>query len=163
MVRSDEERQKKEYEILVLDLFIRKSPQSIRAWWTDFPDDYDAKDPSEQPYRIVTRKHNANGGRELLTSWRNQDGSEWQAEETMHLFEDGLSWAFDVKNPRGFLIRDDFHAVPVEGGTRLEIRSKITPNKPEAEAMIPQQKERMAQLWKKMIAVCERDAPPPLP
>ncbi|HZW55996.1 MAG TPA: hypothetical protein VFF30_06885 [Nitrososphaerales archaeon] len=159
MIRSAEEREKKEYAILELDLFIRRSPESVRTWWIDLPDDYEAKDPSEQPYRIITTKHNANGGRELLTFWRNPDGSDWLAEETMHLFEDGLSWAFDVKNPRGFLIRDDFHAVPVEGGTRLEIRSKITPRKPEAETMISQQKEQMTQLWKKMVAICERDAP----
>jgi hypothetical protein len=159
MIRTDEERQKKEAEILELDLFIRKSPKSVRTWWTDLPDDYMAKDPTEQPYRIITRKFNPNGGRELLTFWRNQDGSEWKAEETLHLSDDGFSWTFEVKNPRGFFIRDDFRTVPVKGGTRLEIRSEITPSSPEAKAMIPQQKERMIELWKKMVAICERDAP----
>ena len=145
-------------ETLALDLFIRRSPESVRKWWTDLPDDYYAKDPKEQPYRIVTKKHMPNAGRELTCFWRSPDGSERQTQETMHLFSDGLSWAFDVINPAGFYIRDEFRAVAVEGGTTLEIRSKITPSK-QAETAVQTQKERMMQLWKNMVEICERDAP----
>jgi len=37
---------------LDLDLDIHRSPDSVRAWWTDLPDEYVAKDPREQPHRI---------------------------------------------------------------------------------------------------------------
>src|SRR5713226_10433006 len=37
---------------LDLELEIKRPPRSVRAWWTDLPDDYVAKDPREQPHRI---------------------------------------------------------------------------------------------------------------
>ncbi len=56
-------------------------------------------------------------------------------------------------------MRDEFCAVPIKEGTRLEIRSTLTPRKPEAQAVIHAQKERMVQTWKNMAPICERDAP----
>lgn len=144
-------------ETIELDLPIRRPPESVRAWWTDLPDDYHATDPREQPYRIVT-KNRTPTDRELVCYWRSPDGSERQTQETLHLNKDG-SWAFDVVHPAGFLIRDEFRAVPAEGSTRLEIRSKITQSQPNIGVPIQKQKELMAQLWRNMVEICERDAP----
>ncbi|MDG6998141.1 MAG: hypothetical protein JRN15_03400 [Nitrososphaerota archaeon] len=155
---NEKSTQTEESNTIELDLIIRRSPDSVRAWWTDLPSDYRASDPREQPYQILSKGLTANGDRELVCLWKSPDGSERQTEEIMHLSGDGLSWSFDVTGS-GFSIRDNFKAVPAEGGTRLEIRSKITPIKPEVEAMVQTQKERMIQLWKSMVAICERDAP----
>ncbi len=141
---------------VILDLLIRRTPESIRRWWTDLADDYTAIDPREQPYRIVTRKRTL-GSRELLCYWRSPDGTERQTQETLHMHEDG-SWTFDVIHPAGFHILDEFRTVPVEGGTRLEIRSKLTPQVQGAESGIPMQKQRMVQAWKIAAEICERDA-----
>src|SRR5207244_1929167 len=54
---------------LDLELDIHRPPQSVRAWWTDLPDEYVAKDPREQPHRI--RVLARNGHRiELEGTWR---------------------------------------------------------------------------------------------
>lgn len=88
-------------EVLDLELLIRKPPQSVRAWWTALPDDYQAKDPREQPYRIVTLQKLPNSHR-LRTYWRTPDGSMFDVEEIMALRPDG-SWMFEIPNhPRGF-------------------------------------------------------------
>jgi hypothetical protein len=60
-------------ESLDIDLSIRKSPDAVRAWWTDIPDDYTATDPREEPFRIVTLRKFPNGWL-LLTYWRDDDG-----------------------------------------------------------------------------------------
>lgn len=143
--------------VIELDLFISRSPDSVRAWWTDLPDDYRATDPREQPYRVVTQKYTGDG-RQLLCYWRSPDGSERQTRETLHLREDG-SWAFDVEHPAGYSILDEFKAVPQDGRTRLEVRSKIVPKTPSAEAKLESQREAMIKLWKAMVDICERDAP----
>ncbi len=144
-------------DTLVLDLLIHRPPDSVRRWWTDLPDDYTAKDPREQPYRILTVKSTSNG-REMICYWRSPDGTERQTQETLHLKDDG-SWSFDVIHPAGFHILDEFHAVPIQERTRLEIRSRLTPLTPGAESVIAVQKQRMAEGWKVVAEICERDAP----
>ncbi len=94
-------------EVLDLELVIRKSPESIRAWWVDLPDDYQAQDAREQPYRIVTLRKLPNG-RELRTYWRMPDGSTREMEEILTLKPDG-SWTFEIPNhPTGLHIFDEF-------------------------------------------------------
>ena len=111
--------------ILVLNLFIRRPPSSIRNWWTDFPDEHIAKETVEQPFRIVTLKHTSNG-KELKTYWRSPDGSERITRETMCVLKDG-SWTFDIVHPIGLEIHDEFRAIPLKGGSRVEIRSMLIP------------------------------------
>ncbi len=36
-------------DVLELELLIRRPPESVKAWWTDLPEDYLAIDPTEQP------------------------------------------------------------------------------------------------------------------
>jgi len=143
-------------EVLTLELMIRKSPESVRAWWTDNPDDYYAKDPHEQPYRILTTRRLPNG-RELHTYWRMPDGSAFDFQEILTLKPDG-SWTFEIPNGMGFRIFDEFRTEPVSTGTKLTIRSTLTPLDPSAASRIAGQKELMTQGWKGAAQICERDA-----
>ena len=144
-------------EIINLELMIRKTPDSVRAWWTDLPEDYQAKDPQEQPYRIVTTRRLPNG-RELRTYWRMPDGSAFDFQEILALKPDG-SWTFEIPNGMGFHIKDEFRTESVPSGTKLTIRSTLTPLDAAAASRISAQKELMTQSWKGAVGICERDAP----
>jgi len=144
-------------EIINLELMIRKTPDSVRAWWTDLPEDYQAKDPQEQPYRIVTTRR-LPSGRELRTYWRMPDGSAFDFQEILALKPDG-SWTFEIPNGMGFHIKDEFRTESVPSGTKLTIRSTLTPLDAAAASRISAQKELMTQGWKGAVGICERDAP----
>jgi len=144
-------------EIINLELMIRKTPDSVRAWWTDLPEDYQAKDPQEQPYRIVTTRR-LPSGRELRTYWRMPDGSAFDFQEILALKPDG-SWTFEIPNGMGFHIKDEFRTESVPSGTKLTIRSTLTPLDAAAASRISAQKELMTQSWKGAVGICERDAP----
>lgn len=144
-------------EVINLELLIRKSPESVRAWWTDLPEDYHAKDPLEQPYRIVTTGRTPNG-RELRTYWRMPDGSTFDFQEILAFKPDG-SWTFDIPNGMGFRIFDEFRTERAPTGTTLFIRSTLTPLDSSAASRISTQKELMTQGWKGAAKICERDAP----
>ena len=144
-------------EVINLELMIRKPPASVRAWWTDLPEDYQAKDPQEQPYRIVTTRRLPNR-RELRTYWRMPDGTAFDFQEILALKPDG-SWTFEIPNGIGFHIKDEFRTEPVPTGTKLTIRSTLTPLDPNAASRISTQKELMTQGWKGAAKICERDAP----
>jgi hypothetical protein len=144
-------------DVINLQLLIRKSPESVRAWWTDLPEDYQAKDPREQPYRIVTIRRLPNG-RELRTYWRMPDGSTFDFQEILTLKPDG-SWTFEIPNGMGFHIFDEFRTESVPTGTKLTIRSTLTPLDSSAASRISAQKELMAQGWKGTAEICEHDAP----
>lgn len=145
-------------EVLNLELLIRKSPQSVRAWWTDLPDDYTAKDPREQPYRILTTRHLENG-RELRTYWKLPDGSTPDFQEILKLNPDG-TWQFDIPNtPVGIHLFDEFRTESTPDGTKLLIHSTLTPKDPSATTRIAMLKEFMITGWKLAAEICERDAP----
>ena len=144
-------------DVINLELLIRRPPESVRAWWTDLPEDYHAKDPREQPYRIVTTRRLPNG-RELRTYWRMPDETAFDFQETLTLKPDG-SWTFDIPNGMGFHIFDEFRADPAPTGTKLTIRSTLTPLDSSATGRITKQKEIMTQGWKGAAEICERDAP----
>src|SRR2546427_8565501 len=109
---------------LDLQLSIHRPPQSVRAWWTDLPDEYVAKDPREQPHRIRVLARNDNRI-DLVGTWRGPLGTERLLPETLRLREDG-SWTFDAR-AMGLRIHDEFEASPSGDGTRLHIRTIITP------------------------------------
>lgn len=145
-------------EVLDLELIIRKPPESVRAWWTDFPDDYRAVDPREQPYRIVTTRHLQNG-RELRTYWKLPDGSTPDFQEILKLNPDG-GWQFEIPStPLGIRIFDVFRPETVSHGTKLVIHSTLTPVDSAAASRIPMLKDIMIKGWKIAGEICERDAP----
>jgi hypothetical protein len=146
-------------EVIDLELLIRKRPDSVRAWWTEYPDDYHAKDPREQPYRILTTRRLPNG-RELRTYWRMPDGSNAEIKEVLNLKPDG-NWTYDVPcpNPTGIHVFDEFRTEATADGTKLLIHSTLTPEDPSATSRVAALKEFMITGWKLAAEICDRDAP----
>jgi hypothetical protein len=146
-------------DVIDLELLIRKPPGSVRAWWTDYPDDYHAKDPREQPYRILTTRK-LQDGREVRTFWKMPDGSNVEVQEILNLKPDG-SWTYDVPCPNamGIHVFDEFRTEPTPDGTRLLIHSTLTAGDYSAASRVSGLKEFMIQGWKQAAAVCEHDAP----
>ena len=128
-------------DVLELELLIRRPPESVKVWWTELPDDYLATDPAEQPFRILTTRRIPRG-RELLTYWRQPDGSVRENHEIMQVSPDA-AWTFEIpSHPLGLKIFDEFSAKATKDGTLLLIRSTLTAIEPTASARIPAQKER---------------------
>src|SRR2546427_10702635 len=145
---------------LDLQLSIHRPPQSVRAWWTDLPDVYVAKDPREQPHRI--RVLARNGDRiELVGTWRGPLGTERLLRETLRVREDG-SWTFDAR-AIGLRSHDEFEAIPNGDGTRLHIRSVITPARALWRIVARLMGRRILRMlekgWPTAAEICERDAP----
>ncbi len=86
------------------------------------------------------------------------DGSAFDFQEILALKPDG-SWTFKIPNGMGFHITDEFRTESVPTGTKLIIRSTLTPLDPSADSRISAQKELMTQGWKGAAEICERDAP----
>ena len=144
---------------LDLDLDIHRPPGSVRAWWTDLPDEYVAKDPREQPHRI--RVLARNGDRvEVEGAWRGPLGREMLLRETLRLREDG-SWTFDAR-AMGLRVHDEFEAFPSGESTRLHIRSVITPAGPLGKLVAQLMGRRLLRMlekgWGTAAEICERDA-----
>ena len=146
-------------ESINLELLIRKPPQSVRAWWTEYPDDYHATDPQEQPYRILTTRRLSNG-REVRTYWKMPDGANLEVREILNVKPDG-SWTYDVPCPNvmGIHVFDEFRPESTPEGTRLFIHSTLTPEDASAGGRVSGLKEFMIQGWKLAAEVCQRDAP----
>ncbi|MHB8606463.1 MAG: hypothetical protein ACYDCK_14560 [Thermoplasmatota archaeon] len=146
-------------ETLKVELLIARRPAEVRAWWTEYPDDYVANDPAEQPFRIRTLGR-AGGKREVLTSWRLPDGSAREVPEFLENYPDG-SWVYEIPHhPLGLHIRDIFEvSVAPGGGSRLLITSVVTPLTPGGEKNLRPQLARMEAAWRRCVAICERDAP----
>jgi hypothetical protein len=145
---------------LDLELDIDRPPQSVRAWWTDLPDEYVAKDPREQPHRIrVLERHSDRI--ELVGTWRGPLGTERLLPETLRLREDG-SWTFDAR-AMGLRVHDEFEAIPNGDGTRLHIRSTITSAGPLGKIVARLMGRRILRMlekgWPTAAEICERDAP----
>jgi len=143
-----------------LELDIHRPPQSVRAWWTDLPDEYVAKDPREQPHRI--RVLARNGHRiELEGTWRGPLGRDTLLRETLHVRDDG-SWTFDAR-AMGLRVHDEFQAFPSGDGTRLHIRSVINPDGPLGKIVGRLMGRRLLRMlekgWGTAAEICERDAP----
>src|SRR5437899_8530951 len=145
---------------LELDLDIHRPPSAVRAWWTDLPDEYVAKDPREQPHRI--RVLARQGDRvEVVGTWRGPLGREMLLKETLRLREDG-SWTFDSR-AMGISVHDEFEVVSLCEGARLHIRSVLTPARPLGRLVVRlmgrRLVRRMAESWRTAALICERDAP----
>src|SRR2546428_26956 len=132
----------------------------LRAWWTDLPDDYVAKDPREQPHRIRVLVRYPDRI-ELVGTWRGPLGKEMLLPETLRVRQDG-SWTFDAR-PMGLRVHDEFQASPSGDGTRLHIRTVITPagawGRIVARLMGGGLLRLLEKRWPTPAAICERDAP----
>lgn len=83
------------------------------------------------------------------------DGFAFNFREILTLKPDG-SW---IPNGLGFRIFDEFRTEPRPTGTKLIIRSTLTPQDAAAAGRIVSQKELMIEGWKGAAKLCERDAP----
>ena len=140
-----------------IELYIKRRPESVRAWWTDLPDNYQARDPREDPFRIVTLRKFPSG-RELLTYWHRDDGSVYQRREIMIINPDG-SWTVEMTDDPRFHYLDTFRVMPEKEETRLVIHQVITPKDPSQANEINELKKELVEFFKTMAEICERDAP----
>jgi hypothetical protein len=142
-----------------MEITIQRAPESVRRWWTEYPDDYVATDPREQPFRIRTLDRK-DGKRHVMTTWKRPDGSIAEWEEFLEIFPDG-SWTYTIpRNVGNYRIFDRFLPRPgAEGGTVLRIESDVEALTPEAVAGIEAQAVRMEAGWRAIVPLCERDAP----
>lgn len=144
-----------------LELPIDRDPKTVKAWWTELPDDYVAKDPKEQPFRIRTLKRHEDG-RTLETSWRTPMGAT-KSIERMRLHDDG-SWTFEVESAMfGVGAHDTFRAVPDGDGTRLLVRTEFLPktvaHRLFAPILAPMMRSVFRSTFTSASRICERDAP----
>jgi hypothetical protein len=86
------------------------------------------------------------------------DGEAFDFKEILTLKPDG-SWTFEIPNGMGFRILDEFRAEAVPAGTKLTIRSTLTPLDSSAANRLPTQKDLMTKGWMGAAKICERDAP----
>lgn len=129
----------------------------MRAWWTDLPDDYQAADPREDPFRIVTLRKSPSS-RELMTYWHSEDGSVYQRREIMTVNPDG-SWTVEMTDSPRYHFHDTFRVRPEGEGTRLVIHQVITPKDPSYAQQTDELKKELVEFFKTMAQICERDAP----
>lgn len=145
---------------LDLELDVRRPPRSVRAWWTDLPDDYVAKDPREEPHRIRVLARYPDRI-ELVGTWRGPLGREMLLPETLRVREDG-TWTFDSR-PMGLHVHDEFQAFPNGDTTRLHIRTVITPAGALGRIVARLMGRRLLRMlekgWPTAAEICERDAP----
>lgn len=141
-----------------LTYHVHKSPESIRRWWLDFSDDYRATDKREQPHRIVTRarKHDE----VLVTSYWRAPFGEMKTDETLRVLGDG-SWTADTSF-MGFAVHDEFRATKNGAGSRLDIRSTLTPMSTTTRilqpVLYPIARRMFRNVWRDAALLCERDA-----
>lgn len=140
-----------------IEFFVRRSPESVRAWWTDLPDDYQATDPKEEPFRIVTLRRFPNGSL-LLTYWHNEDQSVRERHEVLVLRGDG-GWTVQMTDSPRYHFLDEFNVTPGHDGTYLHLRQTITPKDPTYAKDIPELMKELAEFFREMTEICERDAP----
>lgn len=141
---------------------IKRPPHEVRAWWTEFPDEYRASDPKEQPHRIVTLEK-GEGYRRMETFWRGPLGRELRVPETFRFREHG-DWNVEVALPLGLKQLDEFTLEPTHDGTRVHIR--VTVQRRSFLGRITRgmfvafyARKNYPRTWRSAARLCERDAP----
>lgn len=143
---------KPDLEVIV---HIKRPPHEVRAWWTDFPDEYHATDPKEQPHRIVVKRRSETE-RVMDTYWKVL-GRETRIPETMRIDPHG-DWTVDVALPFGLRQRDEFTLHPTADGTRVEIRVYLK-GAVKGPYLALYGRASYRKTWENAARLCERDAP----
>ncbi len=145
--------------ILSLAFDIRRPPEAVRRWWLEFPDDYRASDPDEQPYRIRVLERTPQR-LVVLTSWRGPLGVPLRLRETLGIGS-GSRWNARMQM-MGLGVSDEFQGIAAPEGTHLTIRSTVTPISALGRIMRPVVARfllgMMKRVWKDAARICERDA-----
>ena len=147
---------------LVVTVHVPRPRAEVLAWWTQFPDDYRAADPREQPHRILVKKRES-GRVEMLTYWRGPLGREVVIPETF-LFREGGDFDVDLRLPLGLRQRDRFTFTPrADGGTDVRIEVDVAPRagvgRLTRAAFLLYAKRQYPRTWREAAKLCARDAP----
>lgn len=136
---------------------IARPPDVVRRWWTEFPTEYRATDPREQPHRIVTLRRDARV-LDLLTYWRGPLGREIEVPETFEMRDDG--WDVHIRLPFGLRQKDEFFLTPTPTGTRVRILVTIHAPTLAAKlarpAMMIYARRSYPATWRSAARLCER-------
>lgn len=117
---------------IVVTVEIRRVPDIVRRWWTEFPAVYE--NAKEQPHRIVTLSR-TDEKIDTLTYWRGPLGRELEIPETFTLTQQG--WSVDIVLPFGLAQRDTFTLAAHAGGTRVKIEVDIWCRTPAGRLALP--------------------------
>lgn len=144
---------------LSLAFVIRRSPEAVRDWWLEFPDEYRASDPDEQPFRIQTLQR-AQGTIQVRTYWRGPLGMPLRLRETLGIGSP-RAWTADLRM-MGLHIHDEFHVAAAPEGAHLTIRSTVETTSTFGRLMRPLAARlllnKMEHIWNDAARICERDA-----
>ncbi len=143
---------------LSVEVDIARPPETVRAWWLDLPEVYEAEDPREQPHRIVKVEETADRI-DLLTYWKGPFGKELELGETVHMDrEDG--WRIEVDLPFGLDQEDIFSLEPTEIGTRLTIDVRMWAQRWYGKLVLPFfwmfGKRSYPETWRTAARLCEQ-------
>ncbi len=146
-------------DAISLECDIRRPPEAVRRWWLEFPDDYRASDPDEQPYRIRILKRTP-AAIEVWTYWRTPLAMPMKLRETLGTANlEGWTADMDIL---GLHVHDEFHMAGTAEGTRLTIHSSVKPRSPLGRMIRPVAAHRllrmMKRVWEDAARICERDA-----
>lgn len=148
---------------LVVELDIPRSRAEVLAWWTTFPDDYRASDPSEQPHRIVVRERSP-GHVRMLTYWRGPAGRELVIPETF-VFRPSGDFDVELRLPLGLAQTDRFTFTEAgPGATRVRIEVDVRARSPvgrltRAPFVALYARKAYTSTWRTAARICARDAP----
>lgn len=148
---------------LTVNVHVARPRAEVLAWWTQFPDDYRAQDPQEQPHRIVVRRREP-GRVEMLTYWRGPLGREVVVPETF-LFREGGDFDVELRLPLGLAQHDRFTFTPREdGGTDVRIEVDVMPRQAlgrltRGAFLSLYARRQYPRTWREAARLCERDAP----
>lgn len=155
---------------------IRRPPDVVRKWWTEFPPLYE--NAKEQPHRIVTRARDASHI-DTLTYWRAPLGRELEVPERFTLRPQRLrredqdasadasgadgGWDVDIVLPFGLAQRDVFTLTPTPEGTQVRIDVDIWPRSTSGRLALPffraYARRNYPRTWRAAARWCEKATP----
>lgn len=146
----------------MVDVDVPRPRGEVIAWWTQFPDDYRASDPREQPHRIlVTRRERDRI--EMRTHWRGPAGRELVIPETFRLKPTG-DFDVDIHLPLGLRQEDRFTFTSTPEGTRVHIEVDVSPRTAlgrltKRAFLALYARKQYPRTWRQAAKLCARDAP----
>lgn len=137
---------------------IARDPAGVARWWLDFPADYRATDPREQPFRIETLSRTAERI-DVRTTWRMMGRT--------RVFDETI-WvrgplAFDAQITMGRVVVEDTFRLAEDGrgGSLMRIHTTMRPRGPmgkvAANMMAPLMHRWMRKVWADAATLCAEE------
>lgn len=143
-----------------LSFDVKRQPEAVQSWWTDLPDDYHAKDPRENPFRIRTLARRSDGA-DLESWWRGPFGRTRKAIEHLRVLGKG-HFTYDIAMG-AVQVHDDFRLVPTPAGSRMDVQTTLRPTTFPARLFlplfVPAMKRQFRKTWRDALDVCEKEVP----